>query len=42
MALDNLPQGKLLPQITGGLVLAAYAVLFAVVATLTTMRSDVA
>ena len=42
MALDNLPQGELLPQITGGLVLAAYAVLFAVVATLTTMRSDVA
>jgi ABC-2 type transport system permease protein len=42
MALDNVPQGNLLPQITGGLVLAAYAILFAVVATLATMRSDVA
>jgi ABC-2 type transport system permease protein len=42
MALDNLPQGSLLPQVTGGLVLAAYAALFAVAATLVTMRSDVA
>jgi ABC-2 type transport system permease protein len=42
MALDNMPQGSLLPQLTGGLVLAAYAVLFAAVATVATMRSDVA
>jgi ABC-2 type transport system permease protein len=42
MALDNVPQGKLLPQVTGGLMLAAYAILFAVVATVATMRSDVA
>jgi ABC-2 type transport system permease protein len=42
MALDNLPQGKLLPQVAGGLVLAGYAILFAAVATLATMRSDVA
>jgi ABC-2 type transport system permease protein len=42
MALDNLPQGNLLPQITGGLVLTAYVVLFAALATLATMRSDVA
>ena len=42
MALDNVPQDKLLPQVAGGLVLAAYAILFAVVATLATMRSDVA
>jgi ABC-2 type transport system permease protein len=42
MALDNVPQGKLLPQVTGGLMLVAYAILFAVVATLATMRSDVA
>ena len=42
MALDNLPQGNLLPQVTGGLVLAAYAVLFAVLANVATTRSDVA
>jgi len=42
MALDNVPQGNLLPQVTGGLVLVAYAVLFAVLANLVTMRSDVA
>jgi ABC-2 type transport system permease protein len=42
MALDNVPQGKLLPQVAGGLVLVGYAILFAVVATLATMRSDVA
>ena len=42
MALDNVPQGNLLPQVTGGLVLAAYAVLFAVLANLATTRSDVA
>jgi ABC-2 type transport system permease protein len=42
MALDNVPQGNLLPQLTGGLVLAAYAAAFAVLATLVTMRSDVA
>ena len=42
MALDNLPQGKLLPQVAGGLVLVGYAILFAAVATLATMRSDVA
>ena len=42
MALDNVPQGKLLPQGAGGLVLVGYAILFAVVATLATMRSDVA
>ncbi len=42
MALGNLPQGNLLPQVSGGLVLTAYAALFAVVATLVTMRSDVA
>lgn len=42
MALDNVPQGNLLPQVTGGLVLVAYAILFAVVATLVSMRSDVA
>jgi ABC-2 type transport system permease protein len=42
MALDNVPQGNLLPQLTGGLVLVAYAILFAVLATLATMRSDVA
>jgi ABC-2 type transport system permease protein len=42
MALDNLPQGKLLPQVAGGVVLVGYAILFAVVATLATMRSDVA
>jgi ABC-2 type transport system permease protein len=41
MALDNVPQGNLLPQVTGGLVLAAYAALFAVAATFVTMRSDV-
>jgi len=39
--LDNVPQGNLLPQVTGGLVLAAYAALFAVAATFVTMRSDV-
>ena len=42
MALDNVPQGNLLPQVTGGLVLAAYAVLFAALANLATTRSDVA
>jgi ABC-2 type transport system permease protein len=42
MALDNVPQGKLLPQVAGGLMLAAYAAAFAVVATVATMRSDVA
>ena len=42
MALDNVPQGNLLPQVTGGLVLTAYVALFAVLATLATMRSDVA
>jgi len=42
MALDNVPQGNLLPQVTGGLVLVAYVVLFGVVATLATTRSDVA
>lgn len=42
MALDNLPQGNLLPQVSGGLVLAVYAALFAVVAMLATMRRDVA
>lgn len=42
MALDNMPQGSLLPQVTGGLVLSAYVVLLAVVAMLATMRSDVA
>jgi ABC-2 type transport system permease protein len=41
MALDNVPQGNLLPQITGGLVLAAYVAAFAVAATIATMRSDV-
>jgi ABC-2 type transport system permease protein len=42
MALDNMPQGSLLPQVSGGLVLSAYVVLLAVVAMLATMRSDVA
>ena len=42
MALDNVPQGNLLPQVTGGLVLVAYAVLFAVLAGFVTTRSDVA
>ena len=42
MALDNVPQGNLLPQVTGGLVLVAYALLFAVLASFVTMRSDVA
>ena len=42
MALDNVPQGNLLPQVTGGLVLAAYAVVLAVAAVAMTMRSDVA
>ena len=42
MALGNLPQGSLLPQVAGGLMLTAYVALFAVVATLATMRSDVA
>jgi ABC-2 type transport system permease protein len=42
MALDNVPQGNLLPQLAGGLMLTGYVALFAVVATLATMRSDVA
>jgi len=42
MALDNMPQGNLLPQVTGGLVLVAYVAIFGVAAILVTMRSDVA
>jgi ABC-2 type transport system permease protein len=41
MALDNVPQGNLLPQVTGGLVLVAYVAIFGVAAILVTMRSDV-
>lgn len=41
-ALDNAVMPKLLPQAVGGLVLAVYAVAFAVVASAVTMRSDVA
>ena len=42
MALDNVPQGSRLPQAAGGLMLAAWAAVFAVLAMLVTMRSDVA
>ena len=42
MALDNVVEDNLLPQVTGGLVLAAWVAAFAVLATLVTMRSDVA
>jgi ABC-2 type transport system permease protein len=41
-ALDNAVMPNLLPQVVGGLVLAVYAVLFAVLASVVTMRSDVA
>jgi ABC-2 type transport system permease protein len=41
MALDNVPQGNLLPQLTGGLVLAGYAVLFGVLAVVVTTQRDV-
>ncbi len=42
LALDNAPRADLLPQVTGGIVLAAYSILFAVAATFVTSRSDVA
>jgi ABC-2 type transport system permease protein len=41
MALDNVPQGNLLPQLTGALVLAAYAVVFGVSAVVLTTQRDV-
>lgn len=42
MALDNVPQVGQLPQLTGGVVLAGYAAVFAVAGMLATKRSDVA
>lgn len=39
-ALGDIP-GNLLPQVTGGLVLAGYAVLLAIIAAATSMRRDV-
>lgn len=42
MALGNVKENNLLPQLTGGLVLAGYAALFAVAATVTITRRDVA
>ena len=41
MALDNVPQNNLLPQLTGGIVLAAYAALFGVLALTFTSKRDV-
>ena len=40
-ALQNVPQPKMLPQLTGGLVFAAYALVFAVAALTVTTRRDV-
>ena len=40
-ALQNVPQPKILPQLTGGLVFAAYALVFAVAALTVTTRRDV-
>lgn len=42
MALDNVPQGNLLPQATGALVLVGYAALFAALGVAATTRRDVA
>lgn len=41
MALDNVPQGNLLPQLTGGLVLAGYVALLGVLAVVFTTQRDV-